>query len=240
MASGSGASVLGTSIQTVEIDDKAVTNPKLSGGITGDKFARDDVDYFLSDEMVYDDVTDIPFETEGTVSQADAGIGVIDVLTGGAAGNRARLNMTSTSKRINPTKTQFVKLLGNNTAQTNAHDFVGLFSALPTAAVPPVDPANGIYFRNKNAGAVVNWFAVSRKANVETAVDTGISATAQPKFMEIRITSTEITYYIDDVLVATISTNLPTVSLFWGVITVTQVATVKSFGIDMMLLTGKR
>lgn len=69
-------------------------------------------------------------------------------------------------------------------------------------------PNNGAFFRVTGAG---NWFAVCRAASVETAVDTGQALTNTYKRFEVRSAGTDVvSFTIDDVVVATIQTNIPT------------------------------
>lgn len=74
-----------------------------------------------------------------------------------------------------------------------------------------LNPNDGIYFRyadNVNSG---KWEAVCRFGATETAVDTGITAdTSWHTFaFVVNATGTSVGFYIDDVLVATITTNIP-------------------------------
>lgn len=69
------------------------------------------------------------------------------------------------------------------------------------------NPTDGCFFR---AVGNANWFAVNRAGGVETATDTGIAASTTIRGFEVIPTSTtSVTYYIDGVLKATVSTNAP-------------------------------
>ncbi len=76
--------------------------------------------------------------------------------------------------------------------------------------VASADPNNGIFFRAVNNG---NWFAVCRQnagGGPETATDTGIAASTTAKEFRISVDAVgSVTFYIDDVLKATITTNIP-------------------------------
>lgn len=93
-------------------------------------------------------------------------------------------------------------------SQTAAHANVkgrcGMFSAVPVSATP--DPAEGVYFRYNGAG---NWFAVTRTGAAETATDTGVVPTNVMKEFEIRYVGGYVSFFINGVLVAVNSTNMP-------------------------------
>jgi hypothetical protein len=75
------------------------------------------------------------------------------------------------------------------------------------------DPPAGIYFRATGLG---NWFAVCRNANTETAVNTGVAQSTTFKQFKIAVNAagTSVTFSIDGTVVATITTNIPTVPIF--------------------------
>jgi hypothetical protein len=74
-------------------------------------------------------------------------------------------------------------------------------------------PANGVWFR-ADGTAAANWFAVCRAAGVETAVDTGQAPDNTWRKFEIRQVGTDVvTFLIDNVVVATIQTNIPAADL---------------------------
>ena len=81
---------------------------------------------------------------------------------------------------------------------------VGYFDALPTDLAP--DPNEGIYWRINGVG---NIEAVTRTGGVETATNTGIAPANTYKHFEIEIIFSAVTFTIDDVVVATHSTNIP-------------------------------
>lgn len=71
------------------------------------------------------------------------------------------------------------------------------------------DTNNYIAFRvDTNVGP--NWLAVCRAGGVETVVDTGIAVANTPTKFKIDVTQdgAEVKFYIDDVLKATITTNI--------------------------------
>lgn len=74
------------------------------------------------------------------------------------------------------------------------------------------EPTDGIYFRTLANG---NWYAVTRSASTETATDCAVTpAAASWRTLKIVSTGTSVTFYINSVLVATHTTNIPLASAF--------------------------
>jgi hypothetical protein len=68
-------------------------------------------------------------------------------------------------------------------------------------------PSNGIYF--EKADADVNWFAVTRKANVETRTDTLVAVISNfVKFRIVKNGTSSVLFYLNNVLIATHITNI--------------------------------
>jgi hypothetical protein len=64
------------------------------------------------------------------------------------------------------------------------------------------------YTHSENSG---NWTCCSRQNNVETTANSAIPVVANQWYeLEVRVNTTNATFYIDGTLVATITTNLPT------------------------------
>lgn len=71
-------------------------------------------------------------------------------------------------------------------------------------------PTNGIYFEYDESTSP-NWFLVTMASSVSTRTDTGIAVSAVWKKFKLVITNnTAVDAYIDNVLVATNTTNIPT------------------------------
>lgn len=74
-------------------------------------------------------------------------------------------------------------------------------------------PVNGVWFRADGTGGA-NWFAVCRSGGVETAVDTGQAPDNTWRKFEIRQVGADVvTFLIDNVVVATIQTDIPAAAL---------------------------
>lgn len=192
------------------------------------------------DEFFYDLNPVDHYESEGTFGQGTPASS-LNYESGAVAGNRCRINHDPTGETILASKVAEVitRIITNETL--NQRVFVGLFDALPTAASPPVEPANGIYFRRIDTGTVGNWFAVSRSASTETATDTTIAGDTNPHNLEVQRDATPDAHFIlDGGTPIDITTNVPTVALFWGVIVVTEEAVAHSFDIDCLSLEAVR
>lgn len=76
---------------------------------------------------------------------------------------------------------------------------------------------DALMFRYSDAGSTPNWFAVARNNNVETSVNTGVAATTNFSRFNIKLNEagTSATFFIDDILVATITTNIPSGAGRW-------------------------
>lgn len=82
------------------------------------------------------------------------------------------------------------------------------------------DMTDGCYFRyndNVNSG---KWECVTAAAGVRTATDSTVAAVGTFCIFEVRINAagTSVEYYINDVLVATNTTNIPTGANYFGLV----------------------
>lgn len=116
------------------------------------------------------------------------------------------------------------------------------------------DILHGVYFLlTTDASGVGNWFAVAESNNTQTTVDTGVAAITDGSnfgFQNFKITydhaTTTATYFIDDVQVAEISTNIPTASQriagfgVWKQNLTTGVARQTECALDRILYVGDR
>jgi hypothetical protein len=106
-------------------------------------------------------------------------------------------------------------VLANGT--TTGKVMVGLSRFLNTSE------SNGVYFRSTDGG---NWYAVTRSSGTETATDTGVATnTTNWQRLTCKYTSASCTFYIDGVLKATHTTNIPTTEANFGMIVVKTAAT---------------
>lgn len=87
------------------------------------------------------------------------------------------------------------------------------------------EPNNGVYFKyNRVAG--VNWFLSTADAGARTNTDSGIAVTAGAWIklkVVVNATGTLASYYINEILVGTVNTNIPvaagrTVGSLWNIL----------------------
>lgn len=101
-----------------------------------------------------------------------------------------------------------------------------------------VAPTNGCFFRYTHSVNGGKWEAVCMSGGVETAADTGVLAAVNGFHVfqvEVNAAGTSAGFYIDDVLVATIVSNIPTaasVSAAWHMLRSAGTATVDVLAID--------
>jgi len=83
-----------------------------------------------------------------------------------------------------------------------------------------------IGFRYSTVAGDTTWKAVCTNGTTQTTVDTGITVDSNPHSFGISVTPTSIGFTIDDVLVATITTNIPANTVQFGdIISVDNVGT---------------
>jgi hypothetical protein len=120
------------------------------------------------------------------------------------------------------------------------HHFVGLFAQMPQGN-PLTLPVDGVYFIASNAGSANNWTAVCRAFNVESSqltsvqVDIGVD-----HVFEIMVVNNVAQFFIDGLLEATITTNIPTANLRMGSGVIGRDATPFGFQMDSYLLWSER
>lgn len=72
------------------------------------------------------------------------------------------------------------------------------------------ETTDGAFFRYTHSVNGGRWQAVTRAANVETAVDTGVTVAANTIYtLDVQVSGGTATFLLDGVSVATISTNVP-------------------------------
>lgn len=177
------------------------------------------------DELVFEFFNN--FHTVGqnammeVVLSSGAGAGLTNVQTNSPVGIGAQSTGTTNSG------SQLLRFANNNAFQnkvttkilkwrcrvvnlsdgTNTFLWRGGFSNTVSSA----DGSQSVGFRYTHTENGGNFTAVSRQNNTETTADTGIAVVANQFYLlEVRLNTTSATFYIDGVLVATITTNLPT------------------------------
>lgn len=164
--------------------------------------------------------------------------GIFQLTTTTTINTVARLTFNGSFVVFITPQTELVSIQRTNHVDSDTTIRIGFGNA--TNANPP---NHGIYFEKLTGDT--NWFAVSRSSAVETRTDTGIAAQTA-SFVKFKISaiaeSASVKFYIDNVLVATHTTNLPIetiqVSPFYQIIN--AVAAAKTIDIDYFHLIQDR
>ena len=176
--------------------------------------------------------------------------GVIEIGSGGVAGSGQGLGTiqtpaTDTGMWTNPTKDTESKIrTALVDSLTNRLDFIGFIDEAPlttgatSVALAEGTLSDGAYFRYDGSG---NWQAITMNTTTKTTTDTGVAPVlgTQQNF-EIIFESTKITFKIDDTVVATHTTNLPTVLIFIQNVVIDQTAVTHSQNLDTWYVIGDR
>lgn len=132
-------------------------------------------------------------------------IGIIELTTGTVITGRASVNTNVTLLSNTATAINFecrFRILTLNNGVDDSHYRIGLCSNSTG------ESNNGMYLRYSSGNA--NFIAVSRKNTTETAVNTGIPVVANTFYkLKIIATTSVVQYLINDTLVASINTNIP-------------------------------
>ncbi len=156
-----------------------------------------------------------PITSVGAVGVGVLHPGVIEFVTGTTTTGRSSLGVNSTGMSIYTGDIRARAGVRLPVVSDGTNTFV-----LRACGMSDSLTANGqdaIYFRyqyNVNGG---NWEAVVRQASTETAADTGVApSTTEFQNLEwyVNDDADEITFYIDGTLVATVTTNIPSVDEF--------------------------
>jgi hypothetical protein len=142
---------------------------------------------------------------------ADNALGILRMAMGTVATNRCSIDsgnfgiiLFGKGKITYQSKIRFTVLSDATNTYTQRDGFIDSISAEST---------DGIFFRYTNSVNAGKIQAVTRSNNTETAVDTGITVTANVWYnilIEINAGGTSAVFKINGAIVATISTNIPT------------------------------
>lgn len=115
---------------------------------------------------------------------------------------------------------------------TNDADTTVRFGAANSFAGNP--PLNGVYIEKLNADT--NWFCVSRAAGVETRTDSMVAVSTSFITLQITRNSNGLLFYLNNVQVASITTNIPTAFIVPGNHIINSAAAAKTMDIDYFQL----
>lgn len=166
----------------------------------------------------YDDFTSLTTSTTerfGAMDWTPSGLSAVTNLTG-TTGRPGQIRISTTSSsggRIwagqiisdDPSTLWVSAASATDTANMEAR--IGMIDSDPGVLI-------GIYFsRNDNDNGGTNWFAITQTVTTATRTDTGISPSSSYKQFRIVVeSSTSVKFYIDNSLVATHTTNIPSAS----------------------------
>jgi len=226
-----------TILNESQLADKVVPARKLGFPLDSDAMAS----CWVVDDFDYSVLPQDKWELEGANQTLPTPVvgGAIQVDDAGD-GTRVRvtknLNMVIRVPSPNESQVRFrSQLVIDN---LNTHNLIGLFGALPSGN-PLVNPLDGVYFRASNGGSGVVWTAVTRAFNIESTFNTSVIADLNKHNFEIVIAEGVVTFFIDGLLEATLSTNIPTADLFMGVVQIGRSAGAFGVQVDSALLWNK-
>lgn len=147
------------------------------------------------------------FSAGGTFSLIDSEanrVGIVRKDTSASSGTVSHLILSGNQRFYNANNTlQWKWIVRPN--QIDANTTIRVGQSL-TCTISPI--TTGIYFERLDADT--NWFAVTNEATSATRTDTGIVATAAWIIFSIeKVSNTSVRFYINNVIVATHTTNLP-------------------------------
>lgn len=190
------------------------------GGIDSEHVVDPFDNFWFYDEFFYPSPTtglDVHFEKFGGGFNAvnDSEGGVISVFTGGVIDDIARINICGAGRlAVNPEKNfrlvwRAKKDTGSSVNQATLLGGQNYQGSYPAGVFPFTStPSDYIWFRADGTG---NWFAEISDGATSDSVDTGVADDALFHAFEIRgnPSTPSIEFLIDDVLVATFTTDLP-------------------------------
>ena len=171
--------------------------------------------------------------TAGTLSGLSSELnrpGLVQISTGAVSGTIGRLSPHNSAAILAEQSQDVTWVVRINTVDANT--LVRFGEANSVAGNPP---NNGAYFEKLDADTT--WACVSRAGAVQTRVVTAVPVTAAFVTLKMsRLLNDGYQFYINGVLVATITTNLPTVANITGIapygFIVNSAAANKSFDVD--------
>lgn len=153
--------------------------------------------------------------------------------TGAAAGTISRLSFPNSSAfdSSSPHIINWIVRLNTNDGNTTMRS-----GAANSVAGNP--PANGIYIEKLDADT--NWFCVTRAAGVQTRTDSGIAVSTNFIKLNYRRNSSGVEFRLNDALVCTHTTNIPTALISPYGFIINSAAASKTFDTDYfdMILYG--
>lgn len=215
--------VVGDELVLFSIADNALRKIKARNSIPlaiPTRFATYDEDDFISSTTA--GKLGWAASVSGTGASAQTGVfglngtekayGVVQIDTGTTAAGRASINRLQNQVQLGYSEHSMTWRLTLEALSTDLERFHFLFGFYNNAAGAGIDSANGVYFRYRDDLNAGQWQCVCRQASIETVVNTTVAVNTQYNIYRIDINEagSEALFYINDTLVATIATNIPT------------------------------
>lgn len=188
-------------------------------------FYQDD---FNTGTITNGNIGSIGWQAAGTITNLTSETnrpGIVRFDTGAVSGTAARVHFSSSSafEGSTPHIINFAVRLNTNDANTT----IRIGSSSSVGANPP---ANGIYIEKLDADT--NWFCVTRSGAVQTRTDSGVAVSTSFIASSYRRSSSDVEFSINNTLVCTHTTNVPTAFLSPFVYIINSAAAAKTFDID--------
>lgn len=175
----------------------------------------------------------------GTFNVVDRVVGVLEISTPGGGSGLIYLWNTSTGTvqfTLGAEESRFACYCNTAEAGTTEKIVIIGWGDTNVRALTTTDNQKGVFFRVEAAGSGVNISCVTKNgtsgAGNETVTDSGIADSSTFHLFEIKATSSEVRFYIDGVLVATHTTNIPTTGISPRIGVAETEAAVKTMRID--------
>ena len=150
--------------------------------------------------------------------------GVLRLDTSAISGTTARINAFGNSQytpSMNLSTTFIFRLNTNDANTTVRHGSADIWAG----AI-----ARGVYFEKLDADT--NWFCITRNAAVETRINSGIAINTSFNTYSIKANSTSVSFIINNALVCTNTTNIPTTEIGPGLQITNSAAASKTIDVD--------
>ena len=151
------------------------------------------------------------FTTGGTTSSASdppTELGYIRKATSAVSGTVASLLISG--NQSNWTRDSVHHLLYRVRLNSNDSNTTVRIGESSVCTVSPIS-TNGVYFEKLDSDTT--WFGVTKSGGTETRTDTGVSVSTSWTYFSMNVTSTSVEFFINNVLVATNTTTIPTGSV---------------------------
>lgn len=149
-----------------------------------------------------------------TVTSSDLSSGPYLLHTSGAVSGNASGVVSAFTVCRRDWEPDFIAKIFPSGTTTNFRYWIGLFASSPDASSTPA--IESAAFRYATDADTTNWKVRSSDGTGSSVTDTGVAFALSPIILRIRLTSTSALYYINNVLVATHTTNLPGASTGLG------------------------